>query len=279
MRTIDSSCIAKTVEELCVKANIESRKDILAALKSARARETSPKAKRILDIIIENSAVAKKKKLPMCQDTGMVIVYLGIGRDVRVDGDMEKAAEQGVAKAYKENYFRASIVKDPLIRKNTGNNLPAVINTRFIPGDKIDIRVVVKGFGCENAGKIKMFRPTDSAEQIEEFVVDTIKGLGAKACPPMYIGIGIGGTLDKAVSLSKEAIFRPVSGVNKKKHIAELENSLKDKINKLKIGPMGVGGNNTVLGVSILTYPTHIAGLPVAINVSCHATRDAGKIV
>ena len=182
---------------------------------------------------------------------------------------------KGVELAYKEGYFRNSIVNDPLIRKNTNSNLPPIIYTDIVPGNKINIRVVAKGFGCENVSKIRMFMPGDSASNIEEFVVNTVKEAGSRPCPPIYIGIGIGGTLDKAVSLSKEAIFRPLNKRNKDKHIAELEKRILKKVNKLKIGPIGAGGNSTALGVSVLTYPTHIAGLPVAINISCHATRTA----
>ncbi len=279
MRTVQGRLITKTVKELCIKANIELRKDILSALRSARRKESNAKARRMLDIIIYNARLAKKKKVPICQDTGMVVVYLKIGRGVRMKDDINKATEKGVAQAYKDGYFRKSVVTDPLLRGNSGTNLPPVIYTQIVPGDKIDIRVAVKGFGCENVSRTRMFRPTDPASLIEDFVVDTVRASGSKACPPVYIGVGIGGTLDKAVSLSKEATLRPVGKYNKKPYIASMERRLIKKINRLKIGPMGVGGNTTALGVSILTYPTHIAGLPVAINTSCHATRDARKII
>lgn len=279
MRTIKAKLIEDTVKKLSIKANTELRKDIFSALKLARKKESNSTRMRILDIIIENAEIAKRKKLAICQDTGMVVVYLKIGQDVRIKGAIKKAVEKGIASAYKDGYFRKSIVKDPLIRKNTKTNLPPVIYMDIIPGDKIDIRVAIKGFGCENASKIKMFRPTEPASSIEKFIVDTVKEIGSKACPPMYIGVGIGGTLDKAVSLSKEAIFRPVNKSNKKPHIAKLEKEILSKINKLNIGPMGLGGKATALGVSVLTYPTHIAGLPVAINISCHAARDARKVI
>lgn len=279
MRTVQGRLITKTVKELCIKANIELRGDILSALKSARRKESNAKAGRILDIIIYNARLAKRKKVPICQDTGMVVVYLKIGRGVRMKDDINKAAEKGVAQAYKDGYFRKSVVTDPLLRENSNTNLPPVIYTQIIPGDKIDIIVAVKGFGCENCSRIMMFRPMDPASLIEAFVVDTVRESGSKACPPVYIGVGIGGTLDKAVSLSKEATLRPVGKYNKKPYIASMERRLIKKINRLKIGPMGVGGNTTALGVSILTYPTHIAGLPVAVNTSCHATRDARKVI
>lgn len=279
MRTVQGRLITKTVKELCIKANIELRDDILSALKSARRKESNAKAGRVLDIIICNARLAKRKKVPICQDTGMVVVYLKIGRGVRMKDDINKAVEKGVAQAYKDGYFRKSVVTDPLLRENSNTNLPPVIYTQIIPGDKIDIMVAVKGFGCENVSRTMMFRPTDPASLIEAFVVDTVRASGSKACPPVYIGVGIGGTLDKAVSLSKEATLRPVGKYNKKPYIASMERRLIKKINRLKIGPMGVGGNTTALGVSILTYPTHIAGLPVAVNTSCHATRDARKVI
>ncbi len=279
MRTIKAKLIEDTVKRLCLKANTELRGDILSSLKLAKEKETNSKRKRILDIIIENAKIAKRKKLALCQDTGMVVVYLKIGQNVRIKGDIKNSVDKGVASAYKTGYFRKSIVKDPLIRKNTKTNLPSIVYIDIIPGNKIDMRVAVKGFGCENASKIKMFRPTESTSSIEKFIVDTVKEIGSKACPPMYIGIGIGGTLDKAVSLSKKAIFRAVNKSNKQKHIAKLEKDVLSKINKLNIGAMGLGGKTTALGVSILTYPTHIAGLPVAVNISCHATRDASKLI
>ncbi|MBU1146814.1 MAG: fumarate hydratase [Candidatus Omnitrophica bacterium] len=279
MRTVNSGLIAKVVKALCIKANLELRPDVLYALRRARKKETGDKARRILDIIIYNAAIAKRKHLPICQDTGMVVVYLEVGQDVRIKGDIDNAVADGMRDAYKDGYFRKSIVRDPLIRTNTNTNLPPVIYTKIVPGNKVKVILVVKGFGCENASMTRMFRPTDPASSIVNFAAGVIKELGSKACPPMYIGIGMGGTLDKAVSLSKEAILRPVGEYSKKPHIAKLEKEILQRVNKLKIGPMGVGGKTTALGVSILTYPTHIAGLPVAVNISCHATRDARKVI
>ena len=279
MRIVSAELITKIVKGLCIKANLELRKDVLAALKRARKKESNSRARRILNVIIENAALAKKKRLPICQDTGMVAVYLKIGQDLRIKGDIKKAVEKGVGQAYSQGHFRKSIVNDPLLRKNTGTNLPPVIYTDIAAGNKMDVTVVIKGFGCENASLTRMFRPMDSAALIEDFVVGSVRKLGSKACPPMYIGIGIGGTLDKAVSLSKEAVLRPVDKFSSKRHIAKLEKSILRKVNRLKIGPMGVGGGATALGVSILTYPTHIAGLPVALNISCHATRSTQKLI
>lgn len=279
MRIVNAKVITETIKSLCIKANLELREDVLSALRRAKKKETSARAKRILDIIIYNALIARKKRLPICQDTGMVVVYLEVGQAVKIRGDINRAIQEGVRQAYRDGYFRKSVVKDPFMRKNTDTNLPPVIYTRIVPGNKIGVVVVAKGFGCENASRTRMFRPMDSESLIQDFVVGIIKGLGSKACPPMYIGIGIGGTLDKAVLLSKEAVLRPVGKSSSQRHIAQLEKDILRKINKLKIGPMGVGGKTTALGVSILTYPTHIAGLPVAVNISCHATRDARKVI
>jgi len=279
MRTVKTDLIAKIIKKLCLKANIELRKDVLSALKQARKRESASLPRYVLGVIIDNAGLAKKRQMPICQDTGMVVVYLKIGQEVRIKGNIRKAVESGAAQAYKQGFFRKSIVGDPIKRKNTGTNLPAVIHADIVPGNKLDVRVVVKGFGCENASRTKMFRPFDSTDLIEDFIVGAIRDAGSKACPPLYIGIGIGGTLDKAVGLSKEAVLRPVGRCSRLSYIARLERSILKKVNGLKIGAMGMGGKTTSLGVSILTYPTHIAGLPVAVNISCHATRDARKVI
>jgi len=275
MRIVNSRLITDAVRDLFIKANTSLRSDMLSGLRLARKRETSKKARYALDVIIKNAYIAKKKMLAICQDTGMAVVYLKIGQSIMVRGSIKKAVEKGVGLAYKDFYFRKSIVDDPLIRENTNTNLPPVIYTDIVSGSRINIKVVVKGFGCENVSKIKMFKPTDTARDIEKFVVESVKEAGSRPCPPVYIGIGIGGTLGKAVSLSREAIFRSLGMRNKKLHLARLEKSILKKVNKLRIGPIGTGGGTTALGVSILDYPTHIAGLPAAINISCHATRTA----
>ena len=279
MRVINAGLIRNAVKDLCITANIRLRKDILSRLKLLRDKEANSRAKNILGMLINNASIALRKKLPICQDTGMVTVYLKVGQAVVIKGSLKNMAAKGVAEAYKEGYFRKSVVGDPLIRKNTNTNLPPIIYTDITPGNKIDIKVAIKGFGCENVSKIKMFMPLDSISDIEKFVLDTVKEAGSMPCPPIYIGIGIGGTLDKAVFLSREAIFRPIGEKSKKAHIAKLEKSILNKVNKLGIGPMGAGGSSTAMGVSILTYPTHIAGLPVAVNISCHATRTARKVL
>src|SRR3989338_5219732 len=275
MMTVDSKLITGAVKDLFLKANTSLRPDILSGLKLARKKETSEKARYAMDVLIKNAFIAKKKMFAICQDTGMAIVYLKVGQAVSIKGDIKKAINKGVGIAYKEGCFRKSVVEDPLDRINTNTNLPSIIYTDIVPGEKINIKVVVKGFGCENVSKIKMFLPEAGVSVIEDFIVYSMKEAGSRPCPPVYIGIGIGGTLDKAVSLSKEAIFRPLGKNSKDKHIARLEKSILKKVNALGIGPVGVGGKTTALGVSILTYPTHIAGLPVAVNISCHATRTA----
>lgn len=274
-RTIDSELITKSVKGLFIKANTNLRQDVLSALKNAREEEITENGKYVLDVIIKNSYLAKEKELPICQDTGMSVVYLKIGQSVTIVGDVKKAVERGVKEAYKEGCFRKSVVSDPLIRGNTGDNLPAIIYMDIVPGDKINIKAAVKGFGCENVSRVKMFRPTDTSEDIEKFIVGSVREAGSRPCPPVYIGVGIGGTLDKAVFLSREAIFRPIGKHNKKPHLAMIEKRVLNKVNKLWIGPIGVKGRTTALGVSILDYPTHIAGLPVAVYISCHATRTA----
>ena len=275
MRTVDSKLITGAVKDLFLKANTSLRPDILSGLKLARKKETSEKTRYAMDALIKNAFIAKKKMLAICQDTGMAIVYIKVGQAVSIKGDIKKAINKGVGIAYKEGCFRKSVVEDPLDRINTNTNLPSIIYTDIVPGEKINIKVVVKGFGCENVSKTKMFLPGARVSEIEGFIVYSMKEAGSRPCPPVYIGIGIGGTLDKAVSLSKEAIFRPLGKNSKDKHIARLEKSILKKVNALGIGPVGVGGKTTALGVSILTYPTHIAGLPVAVNISCHATRTA----
>ncbi len=275
MRTVDSKLITGMVKDLFLKANTSLRPDIFSGLKLARKKEISEKARYALDALIKNAFIAKKKMLAICQDTGMAIVYLKAGQGVSIKGGIKKAINKGVKIAYKEGYFRNSIVNDPLIRKNTNTNLPPIIYTDIVPGNKINIKVVAKGFGCENVSKTKMFLPGASVSEIEDFIVTSMKEAGSKPCPPVYIGIGIGGTLDKAVALSREAVFRPLNRRNKDRRISRLENRILKKVNKLGIGPVGAGGKTTALGVSVLTYPTHIAGLPVAVNISCHATRTA----
>lgn len=281
MRKINVKKIKDIISQLCIEANTVLRKDVLASLKYATRIEKDKKAKRILDILVENANIAKEEGIAICQDTGLVCVYLEIGQSVKlVGGSLEKAINDGIHLGYEKGYFRNSIV-EPLTRKNTKDNTPAVIHTKIVKGDRIKIAVVPKGFGCENKNQIKMFKPTAGINEIKKFVIDVVKMAGPDACPPFVIGIGIGGTFEKAAQLSKEALLKKVTPYTSHltRQFVELEKELLKEINRLKIGPSGVGGRTTALAVNILTYPTHIAGLPVAVSVGCHAMRSATKFV
>ena len=280
MRKVNIAKIRDAVRDLCLEANFALRRDILAALKAALAKETDRRARNILKAIVENAWIAKAERLAICQDTGMVSVFLDIGQGVAlVGGGLEKAVNDGVKEAYKIGYLRKSVVTDPILRKNTGTNTPCVVHTTIVPGAKVKIAVVPKGFGSENKSRIKMFRPTASIGEIKDFVLEVVREAGPDACPPFVVGIGIGGTFEKAAYLAKRALLRPIDRRNPKRHIAKLEEELLKEINSLRLGPMGLGGKTTALGVNILEHPTHIAGLPVAVNVSCHATRSAERVV
>ena len=276
---MDIKKIEKAVERLCLKANFYLRKDVLQALNRALKQETSLTGKEILKILIENEAIARKEKIPLCQDTGMVVVFLEIGQGVSFKGgNIEKAVNRGVSRAYRKGYLRCSVVRDPLIRINTKTNTPAVIHTKIVPGSKIKIHVAPKGFGSENMSGVAMLKPTASQDEIIDYILDVVKKAGGKACPPLVLGIGIGGTMEKAAILSKEALLRSIDTLNPKQHLARLEKKILKNVNALNIGPMGLGGKTTCLGVNILAYPTHIAGLPIAITICCHSLRG-GKAV
>jgi len=280
MRNIGSDKISSAVAELSMEANFTLRRDILTALRRAWASEKAGKAKKVLGILVENAAIARRSKTAICQDTGMAEVFIDIGQRVAVTGGgLEDAVNEGIRRGYKKGYLRKSVVSDPLVRKNTNDNTPAVIHTRIVPGDKIKITVMPKGFGSENKSQIRMFKPTASTAEIKAFVLDVVRSAGPDACPPLVLGIGMGGTFDLAASLAKKALLRPLGQRNPSQRLAALEKELLRAINALKIGPMGLGGATTALGVNVLEYPTHIAGLPVAVNVSCHATRGALKTI
>lgn len=280
MREITVSQIRDTVRDLCLKANFELRKDVLGAIKSAYKKETNIRAKGILKSIIENAGIARNKKIAICQDTGIVSVFLDIGIDVRMTGgNLVDAVNEGVRMAYDKGCLRKSVVDDPILRTNTRTNAPCVIFTDIVDGDGVKITVAPKGFGSENKSRVKMFNPTATIADIKKFVLEVVKDAGADACPPLVLGIGMGGTFEKAAYLAKKALTQPIDQAHKKRHMAKLENEFEKEINALGIGPMGLGGRTTVLGVNLLEYPTHIAGLPVAVNVSCHATRGASKIL
>lgn len=280
MRKIDVSRIKAAVRDLCVKANFELRPDILAALKRAQGRETGASARSILRDIIENAKVAKARKLAICQDTGMACVRIEVGQDVSLTGgSLRRAVDDGVREAYRDSYLRKSVVRDPLSRKNTGTNEPAILVTEIVDGSRVSIEVSPKGFGSENKSMIKMFRPTALIREIKDFVIDVAQKAGPDACPPLVLGVGIGGTFETAAALAKKALLRPINRAHREKHIARLERELLKELNDLGVGPMGLGGKTTALGVNILTHPVHIAGLPVAVNVSCHATRSASRVL
>lgn len=276
MRNIKAGAISDLIAELCVKANIKLRKDILRAIRAAIKKEPRGHAKKRLKMLIDNAGIAAKNEIPICQDTGMAVVFVEIGQDIHVtSGSLKDAVDKGVERAYREGYFRKSVVQCPIKRKNTGTNTPVILYTTITPGDTFRVWVMAKGFGSENKSAIKMLCPTAGEEEIIDFILDTVKNAGAEACPPLVIGIGIGGTFDYAAHLSKKSILRDIGKKNPQKRLAVLEKKIMKKVNKLGIGPMGLGGRTTALGVTVLSSATHIAGLPVAVNISCHATRSA----
>lgn len=281
MRRISTQDIAKKVEKLCIDANYNLNEDVKDALKKALDKEQSSLGKEILEQILENAAIAYKEKMPMCQDTGMTVVFLEIGQDVSiVDGDLYEAINQGVRQGYQKGYLRKSVVDDPFIHRiNTGDNTPAIIHMSIVPGDQLKIVIAPKGFGSENMSALKMLKPADGVKGIKDFVIDTVKKAGPNPCPPIVVGVGIGGTMEKAAYLAKRALIRSLGQHHENDEVASLEKELLDEINQLNIGPQGLGGNTTALGVNIETFPTHIAGMPVAINMSCHATRHAEAIL
>lgn len=280
MRIINSEEITKTVEQMCIEANCCLNEDIRSALESAEKNESSEVGRRVLSNLLENAAIADKREMPICQDTGMAVFFITIGKEVFVEGDsITDAVNKGVARGYTKGYLRKSVVRDPLDRVNTKDNTPAVIYYDFADGDKIEITFAPKGFGSENKSQLKMLNPSDGVKGIIDFVVGAVKTAGANPCPPMVVGVGIGGTMDKACCLSKKALTRSIDKRNDNPYYAELEKNLLEEINKLGIGPQGFGGATTALGVNIEVFPTHIAGLPAAVNISCHATRHNARII
>ena len=274
MREIHISKIIEAVKELCVEANYYLSDDVRNTLYHAKKSETWPLAENILEQIILNSDIAKNENKPICQDTGMACVFLEIGQDVHIIGGLlEDAINEGVRRGYDEGFLRKSVVKDPINRINTKDNTPAIIYYDIVPGDKIKITVAPKGFGSENMSRIGMLKPADGLQGVKDFIIETIKLAGPNPCPPIVIGVGIGGTFDKAAYLSKKALIRPLNVRNKDEFYSNLEKELLEDINNLGIGPQGFGGKTTAIGLNIETYPTHIAGLPVAVNINCHATR------
>ena len=279
MRTVSAAAIRDAVAELCIRANRVLPADVSAALAAAEKSEPWPTAKRGLDILLDNLKLAEEKQLPICQDTGMACVFLELGQDVHIDGDLDDAVQGGIRDGYARGYLRCSVVADPLRRGNTGDNTPGMLTVHLVPGDVCRLTVLPKGFGSENMSRLAMLTPADGAEGVRRFVLETVRAAGPNPCPPIVVGVGIGGTFDRVAALSKHALLRPLDVPNPDPYYAEMEQSLLAEINALGIGPQGFGGRTTALGLAIETAPTHVAGLPVAVNISCHATRRASALL
>ena len=275
IRKIKADTVTKTVKQLFMDCNYFIDDSITKALKDFREKEKSPVGKNVLSQLLENNEISAKEQIPICQDTGMAVLFVEYGDKVVIeDGSFKEAVEQGVREAYDEGYLRKSVVTDPVFdRINTKDNTPAVIHTEIVPGDKIKFLVGGKGFGSENMSAIKMLTPSYGAEGVKDFILETVKKAGPNPCPPIVVGVGIGGTFEKAAQLAKKATFRPIDTKNPDPRYAQMEEELLEKINRMGFGPAGLGGNTTALGVNIETYPTHIAGMPVAVNICCHAAR------
>ncbi len=279
MREIQASDVTQTVRRLCVEANCRLPEDMRACIARSRDEEAWPIARDILDRIIENYEIADRDCVPICQDTGMACVFLEIGQDVHVNGDLAEAVHEGVRQGYADGYLRKSVVADPLRRVNTGDNTPAMIYYEIVPGDRLKITVAPKGFGSENMSRIAMLRPSDGEDGVKDFVVRCAEEAGPNPCPPIVIGVGIGGTFDRAALLAKKALMRPVDVRSDDPYYAAMEAELLARVNALGIGPQGFGGKTTALAVNILACPTHIAGLPVAVNINCHVTRHQSEVL
>jgi fumarate hydratase subunit alpha len=280
MKEIDVAVVRNTVARLCIEANTRIGPDIREALETAAAREESPYGRALLEELVRNSDLARSSGMALCQDTGMAVVFLTVGQEVRfTGGSLAEAIDAGVAEGYRTGFLRASVVGDPLLRKNTGDNTPAVVHATIVPGDSVEIVVAPKGFGSENMSAVRMLSPSEGVEGVRRFVLETVERAGPNPCPPVVVGLGIGGTMEKAALLAKQALLRPVGSSNPQPHVAILERELLEAVNRLGIGPGGLGGRTTALAVQIETYPTHIAGLPVALNMGCHATRHAHAVL
>ena len=280
MREISTDEIIKNIKEMCIEANYMLSEDVKGRILSAQSKEESVLGKQILSQLEENMDIAENENIPICQDTGMAVVFLKIGQDVHISGmAIEDAVNEGIRQGYTEGYLRKSVVKDPVIRENTKDNTPGIIHYEIVPGDKIDITVAPKGFGSENMSRICMLKPADGIDGIKNAVIETVKLAGPNACPPVVIGVGIGGTFEKCAILAKKALTRDLNSHNETEYVHKLEDELLDEINKIGIGPGGLGGKTTALGVNIETYPTHIAGMPVAINMCCHVNRHKHRVI
>ncbi len=280
MRTLDCKTVVEVTSRLCREANCVLEPDVVAALEMARQEEVSPTGRDVLGQLLENARIAAREEIPICQDTGIAVVFVEVGQDVRIaGGSLEAAVVQGVRKGYEQGYLRKSVVAGPLDRVNTGDNTPPVIHWRVVPGDCLKISVMPKGAGSENMSALKMLKPAEGLDGVKRFILETVSSAGPNPCPPLVVGVGLGGTLEKAALLAKEALLRPVGTKNLVGELAGLEESLRVSLNGLGIGPVGLGGRVTVLAVHILTYPTHIAMLPVAVNLNCHAVRHKTAVL
>lgn len=280
MRTISADEITKNIKEMCMDVNIRLSDDVRAALLSGKKKEESVIGRQILGQLEENMDIAYENQIPICQDTGMTVVFLRIGQDVHIEGGfIEDAVNEGIRQGYDEGYLRKSVVGDPLLRENTKDNTPGVIHYEIVPGEQLEITVAPKGFGSENMSRVFMLKPADGIEGVKQVILETVQNAGPNACPPMVIGVGIGGTFEKCALLAKKALTRDLDSHSPIPYISELEEEMLEKINTLGIGPGGLGGRITAIGLNIETYPTHIAGLPVAVNICCHVNRHCKRIL
>ena len=280
MRTVDVATLTQNIKEMCIEANHFLSPDMAEAMKQAQQNEKSPLGKQILGQLQGNLEIAAQDRIPICQDTGMAVVFLEIGQDVHFEGgSLEEAVNEGVRQGYVEGYLRKSVVADPILRENTKDNTPAIIHYSIVPGDKVTITFAPKGFGSENMSRIFMLKPADGIDGVKNAILTAVKDAGPNACPPMVVGVGVGGTFEKCAILAKKALTRPVNEHSEIPYVADLEKEMLVKINKLGIGPGGLGGTTTALAVNINTYPTHIAGLPVAVNICCHVNRHAVRTI
>ena len=279
MRTISAAAVTDAVAKLCIQANTHLPPDIVSALDRTRREEPWPLAKETLGLLWDNLELAEREELPVCQDTGMACVFVELGQEVHIQGDFEQAVHEGVRRGYGEGYLRKSIVGDPLRRVNTGDNTPAAITLRLVPGDGCRITVAPKGFGSENMSRVFMLKPADGIEGVKEAILTAVRDAGPNACPPMVVGVGIGGTFEKCALMAKHALTRDLSEEAPVPYVRELEKEMLERINGLGIGPGGLGGRITAFAVNIETYPTHIAGLPVAVNICCHVNRHAHRVI
>ncbi|MBE5941550.1 MAG: fumarate hydratase [Lachnospiraceae bacterium] len=280
MRTLHTDDIINHVKEMCIEANLHLSQDMKEAIQNAKELETATLGKQILNQLCENMQIAADEEIPICQDTGMAVFFIKVGQDLHIEGmNLTDAINEGVRRGYQEGYLRKSVVNDPLIRENTKDNTPAIIHYDIVPGDKLEILIAPKGFGSENMSRVFMLKPADGEEGVKQVVLQAVKDAGPNACPPLVVGVGIGGDFEKAAIMAKQALTRNVTKGSSLPHIREMEKELLEKINSTGIGPGGLGGKTTALAVNIETYPTHIAGLPVAVNMCCHVNRHVTRIL